>query len=379
MGISKKQWANPREYIVENAPETPFLFFSPDILRQVVNDFRSGFPGLVTYALKSNPSEEIVVVLDEIGLEGYDCASPFEINMIRSLSPKAAIHYNNPVRSPFEINYALDHGVKSYSVDSFSELQKLIDILPSGETEVAVRFKLPVAGAAYNFGAKFGATSEVAVELLKKTAQAGFVPSMTFHPGTQCIDPAAWESYIYEAVKIVRKAGVELARLNVGGGFPSHRLSGVIPELAPIFECIDKATQTAFGASRPALLCEPGRALVAESMTLASPIKALRDDDHVFLADGIYGSLAELALVGAIDRMEVMAPNGDLRKGESIPRIIFGPTCDSTDRLPGEFLLPDDLCEGDYLIVHGMGAYSTATNTRFNGYGVLSVQTVSTL
>jgi ornithine decarboxylase len=83
---------------------------------------------------------------------------------------------------------------------------------------------------------------------------------------------------------------VRIARLNVGGGFPSHRLNGVRPELEAIFALIDRvATEAAFGAARPALVCEPGRGIVAEAFA-GRRVKAVRDGEHVFLNDGVYGS-----------------------------------------------------------------------------------------
>ena len=190
MGLSKTIWTNPTEYLRNQQPENPVLFFAPSAAQAAARRFIDGFPGLVTYAVKSNPGEAMVENLAAAGIRGYDCASPFEIDLIRRLAPDAAIHYNNPVRARHEIAYAVARGVKSYSVDSASELAKLIEMVPAEGTEISVRFKLPVAGAAYNFGAKFGATVELAVDLLKTVAAAGYIPSMTFHPGTQCTDPA---------------------------------------------------------------------------------------------------------------------------------------------------------------------------------------------
>ena len=105
-------------------------------------------------------------------------------------------------------------------------------------------------------------------------------------------------------------------------------------------------------------------------------VKAVRDDTHVFLNDGVYGSLTELPLIGVIDRMEVLSPEGERRQGAAQGRIVFGPTCDSVDRLPGEIPLPADIAEGDFVIVQGMGAYSVVTNSRFNGFGELGMVTV---
>jgi len=378
MGLSKTIWANPSELLRAQKPENPVMFFAPTVLQATARRFIAGFPGLVTYAVKSNPDEMVVQNLVAAGIRGFDVASPHEIDMIRRLAPTAALHYNNPVRARAEIAHAVAADVKSWSVDSHSELAKLIEMVPAAGCEISVRYKLPVAGAAYNFGAKFGATVEVAAELLAKVAEAGFVPSLTFHPGTQCTDPMAWDAYIRAGAEICAMAGVKATRLNVGGGFPSHRLNEVTPQLEATFALIDRVATEAFGADRPALICEPGRGLVADAFTLAAKVKAVRDDAHVFINDGVYGALTELPMIGVIDRTEVISTEGQKRDGLTRERIVFGPTCDSVDRLPGELSLPCDLQEGDYLVFHGMGAYSTATNTRFNGFGdVLLATTLS--
>jgi len=379
MGLSKTIWTNPTEYLRNQQPEHPVLFFSPEAVQAAGRRFIDGFPGMVTYAVKSNPSEEVVENLIAAGLRGFDCASPFEIDLIRRLAPDAAVHYHNPVRSRAEIAHAVASDVKSWSVDSASELAKLIELVPSEGCEISVRFKLPVSGAAYNFGAKFGATAEAAVGLLRTVAEAGFIPSITFHPGTQCTDPEAWASYIVVAAEIAQQAGVTIARLNVGGGFPSHRLNGVLPDFEAIFDTIGRVTEEAFGADRPMLVCEPGRALCGDGFALAARVKAVRDDTHVFLNDGLYGAMFEFGQIGVIDRTDVLDPQGHRRTGALVGRIVFGPTCDSVDRLPGDVLLPTDLTEGDFVIWQGMGSYSTVTNSRFNGFGELGLATVLSL
>jgi ornithine decarboxylase len=379
MGVSKTIWTNPTEFLRVNRPENPVLFFSPSALQATARRFIDGFPGMVTYAVKSNPEEVVIENLLAAGLRGFDVASPFEMRLIRRLAPDAAMHYNNPVRSRAEIAVAVEMGIKSYSVDSASELAKLIELVPAEETEITVRFKLPVGGAAYNFGAKFGATADLATELLRKVAEAGFIPSLTFHPGTQCTEPSTWEAYIRTAAQIADDAGVAIARLNVGGGYPSHRLKDAPPDLEAIFAMIDTVATEVFGDNRPILICEPGRGLCGDAFSVATRVKAVRDEAHVFLNDGVYGSLFELPMIGVIDRTEVLASDGKRRSGEDLPRIVFGPTCDSVDRLPGELLLPGDIEEGDFLIFHGMGAYSTVTNTRFNGFGELGLATVLSL
>ena len=368
MGRSEIFWTNARDYLTAQTPERPVLFFSSQKLHQAAEGFLSGFPGLVTYAVKANPAGEVLANLMAAGIRAFDVASPQEIEAVRALMPEAELHYNNPVRSRSEIRLAVRHRVKSYSVESHSELAKLAELVPTDGVEVAVRFKLPVAGASYDFGSKFGATPDAAAELLRQVAGLGFVPSLTFHPGTQCVEAEAWVAYIKAAGDICQRAGVDIARLNVGGGFPSHR-SGIAPDHGRIFEAIEQATRDTFGEMAPSLLCEPGRAMVAEAYALGVRVKAVRDDRDIFLNDGIYGALAEFPLLGALSRMRIISAEGVVRAGPLIKRPVFGPTCDSVDRLPDGVALPSDLAEGDYLIIEGMGAYSTVTNTRFNGYG----------
>ncbi len=378
MTLTRPFHQNPRAYLIAEEPDEPVLFLSPETLHATARDFVEGFPGLVTYAVKANPAEAVLGNLLAAGVTAFDVASPAEIALVRSLAPRAALHYNNPVRSRAEIEMAVNQGVVSYSVDDRGELLKLARAVPRGR-EVAVRFKLPIAGAAYDFGEKFGTSPKVAADLLAEVVRLGYRTALTFHPGTQCTDPQAWAAYIDRARDIAWAAGVTLERLNVGGGFPARRMRGEAPPVDAIFEAIARATREAFGAHPPELVCEPGRAMVAEAVSLALRIKAMKGQGQVYLNDGIYGALAEQPIMGMTDRLRVLSPDGTERRGAATPRLLWGPTCDSLDRIPGEVPLPADMVEGDYLLIDGMGAYSTATVTRFNGYGGLTLATVRDL
>ncbi|KIC12910.1 ornithine decarboxylase [Leisingera sp. ANG-M1] len=367
-------WLSPESHLARSAPDHPILYFSPRVLHEVARRFRSGFPGLVTYAVKANPHPAVLSNLVAAGITAFDVASPAEMEAVRAASPDAVMHYNNPMRSEAEIAAGIEHGVASWSVDELSELEKL-DAVPRS-CELAVRFALPVAGAAYDFGSKFGAAPEEAVELLKQVAAKGWTPALCFHPGTQCEDEAAWVEYIHAAKKIVDEAGVQIARLNVGGGFAANR-DGEAPDLEKVFAAIEKAADKAFGADRPILICEPGRAMVSESFTLAARIKGMRKDGEVvFLNDGIYGGLVDIRDMGLPGRVEVVSSDGKHRAGDRQPRVVFGPTCDSLDRLPDGLPLPCDAATGDYVLFPGLGAYSSAMSTQFNGYGLSDVATV---
>ncbi|WP_299848555.1 type III PLP-dependent enzyme [uncultured Roseovarius sp.] len=369
-------WPDPRAHILRHRPDTAMVYFCPAVLQATARRFQQGFDGLVTYAVKANAGEEVLTNLVAAGIRAFDVASPREMYAVRAVCPDAVLHYHNPVRSPEEVAVAVALGVTSYSVDCARELDKLSGV-PAG-AEMSVRLALPVAGAAYDFGEKFGVGPDQAIELLSAVVARGFTPSVTFHPGTQCADPTAWASYIKVVGEVARTAGVTLARLNVGGGFAAHRI-GAAPDLEAIFDHIRAEVDAVFGEDAPALVCEPGRAMVADAFTLATRVKALRSDGSVFLNDGIYGGLFEMRDIECTDRVTVLTEEGVWRGGAMQARIVFGPTCDSIDRLPDALLLPQEMAEGDYVLFAGMGAYSRSLTTQFNGYGLGAPVTVAAL
>ncbi|MCP1168504.1 type III PLP-dependent enzyme domain-containing protein [Limimaricola litoreus] len=353
----------PEDWLARHGGETAVLLHCPGALAARHARFRRGFPGAVTYAVKANPDAALIAALVQGGMTAFDVASPAEMALVRGISPQAVLHYHNPVRSRAEIAAGIAAGVASWSVDDMGELDKLVACGVAPDTEIAVRLKLPVAGAAYDFGAKFGAEPDLAQALLARAAAGGFRVSMTFHVGTQCADPDAWTAYMQACAQAARKAGVRLSRLNVGGGFPSGR-DGAEPALEPIFAAIAGGV-SAFDEA-PALVCEPGRALVADAMAYAVRIKARRGA-ALYLSDGIYGGLSECPSIG-MPRVDLVT-EGARATAAPRPFALWGPTCDSLDRLPGETLLPGCAGEGDWLLFRSAGAYLVGVTTCFNGYG----------
>jgi len=370
MSITAPIWRTPTAYLAAERPDAPVLFFAQDVLSARAGRFLDGFPGLVTYAVKCNSEPMVAMTLIAAGVRAWDVASPAEIALIRGLDPQAALHYHNPAKSRGEIAFALAQGVRTFSMDSLAELEKLAAAAGDARIEASVRFKLPVAGAAYDFGAKFGAEPAKAAALMRRAAELGMDVSLTFHPGTQCTDAQAWCAYIARAAEIAREAGVAPMRLNVGGGFPAAMYGDDYP-LEPLFDAIGAAARAAFGHDVPPLVCEPGRSMVADCMKLAARVKLVREDGAVFLNDGVYGALDEFPVLGRTHSFTVLRPDGTPRTGAARPTVFFGPTCDSVDRLPGAPPAPADIAEDDYVLFDAMGAYGSVTATGFNGYGAM--------
>ena len=212
--------------------------------------------------------------------------------------------------------------------------------------------------------------------LLKGVAQAGYQAAMTFHVGTQCTDYSAWDHYISTCKDIAQRAGLTLSRLNVGGGFPARR-DGAVPDLIAVFDQITSSVHRAFGHKPPKLVCEPGRALVSEYHQLLVRVKGRKANNILYINDGIYGAMAEWRDIGPVKRLEIMRPSGEALTNQTDAFTVFGPTCDSLDRLPDTVALPHIIQDGDYILISGMGAYSNFTCTPFNGYGAVHRVTIA--
>jgi ornithine decarboxylase len=360
-------------------PDEPVFCFSAAALESSYAAFRKGFPGRVSFAVKSNPSREVLATLARAGLEHWDVASVQEMAAVHAVSPRAHFHYHNPVKSRREIFDAYHrYGCRRFAADAREEVAKIAEIVgQDASVEIAVRFVLPRdrSASAHDFSTKFGAPEHTAAELLRDIAQRGFVPVLTFHPGSQSRDPAVYVRHIEAAHRIATAAGVQVRTLNVGGGFPArYPLSRPAP-LGDFFGAIADAAVRCFGKdAAPQLECEPGRGLVASSMSLLTRVKLVcSDGDDIFLNDGVYGGLMEFMQVP-----ELQPPYRAIRDGRLIDGPVkawktFGPTCDPLDVLPARLDLPAGLREDDYVEFGMLGAYGIATSTRFNGYGAHEV------
>lgn len=369
----------------EKQSEEAVFCFSAGTLRNRLRTFMDGFTGLVSYAVKSNPSRQVIATLAAAGLKHWDVASVHEIALVRSVAPDAQFHYHNPVKSRREITEAYHkYGCRRFAVDCREELQKIADVAGSDTSlEIAVRFVLPRerTSSAHDFSTKFGAPEHIAIALLQDAQSRGYVPVLTFHPGSQSRDPHTYVRHIEAAARIARTAGVHIGKLNVGGGFPVFYPNSRPAPLASFFTAIADATTRFFGkGTEPELECEPGRGLVATCMSLLTSVKLVcTDGDDIFINDGVYGGLMEFMQVPELQPPHRVIRAGAIVEGETKSWKVFGPTCDPLDVLPARLDLPVALKDGDYIEFGTLGAYSIATSTLFNGYGsheVIPVETV---
>jgi ornithine decarboxylase len=321
------------------------------------------FPGDVLYAVKCNDHPAVLRALWDGGVRHFDTASLGEIELVRRVLPDAECHFMHPVKSEAAIAraYAI-HGVRSFVVDHRDELDKLIHAT-GGANDLAlyVRLAVPGEGAVLALTGKFGCAVAEAVELVRRARVHARIVGLTFHVGSQCLDPQAYARALRLCAEVVAQAG-PVDRIDVGGGFPG-RYRGDEPPFPAFVDVITKAMARHGLSAR--LQCEPGRALVADGASVLARVE-LRRGTSLYLNDGVYGNLAELRWVGPVFPIRRV---GDREDHETAAFDLFGPTCDSIDSMPGPHDLPADIRAGDWLEVGQMGAYSNALRTGFNGFG----------
>ena len=348
-------------------PSYPVYCIHPEVLRATAKRFVDSFPGRVLYAIKCNPHPKILQILYDSGVRHFDTASLPEIAQVREQFRDAGAYFMHPVKARAAIKTAYEvYGIRHFVVDHSTELTKVLDETGGEGVTVIVRVATPAAGAAYDLSKKFGVRPNDAADILKEAKSWGCQTGLAFHVGSQCLVPRAYKTALDIVGDILEAAKVDLHMLDVGGGFPAAYQGVQMPPLESYMDEINGGLKQLDLRHDCVVMCEPGRAIVADGMSLVTQV-LLRKEDQVYINDGIYGSLSEM--VTARVQMPVRAIR--LKGGMSTTNMDFtiaGPTCDSLDILPFTFHLPDDLDEGDWIEIGMVGAYGNALRTNFNGF-----------
>jgi ornithine decarboxylase len=263
------------------------------------------------------------------------------------------------------------YGVRHFLVDQLSGLDDLAHEVPVADCVVFARMAVHHGSAAFDLSSKFGARAADVPDLLRAISRAGAEPGLAFNVGSLVSDPGAYVQGLKAARSVLEALDFEVAWMDIGGGFPAERGAVPAPPLTQYFDMIRQALSQLPLATGAQVLGEPGRALAAPGVSLLLEVLA-RKESSIYLNDGVYGALWELRFYEdsswlRVDVWRDGAPvAADSTELESFT--VFGPTCDSVDVLPSALRLPATLQRGDYLHIHGMGAYSLAGRTRFNGH-----------
>src|SRR5690349_1196554 len=356
------------------APDEPVILNRPHAAARAARFFVEKFPGKSLYAVKANPSPDLLRILWDAGVTHYDVASIGEVRMVHEVLPQAVLCFMHPVKAEEVIAEAYSaHGVRTFSLDTLEELEKIVratskDGVPASDLNLLVRIRVSSEHAKLSLASKFGADPRDVSALLMAARQAADALGICFHVGSQAMTPAAFA----EAMALVRNAIVDAAVtvdiVEVGGGFPSS-YPGMEPRpMETYFPVIHSAFEALPSSYSAELWCEPGRALCAEYASVLVRVEKRRGDE-LYINDGAYGALFDAAHIGW--RYPVRLVREQDSHTRPMQFSFYGPTCDDLDRMAGPFELPGDVGVGDYIEIGMLGAYGCAMRTQFNGFGVV--------
>lgn len=367
-----ERFASAAELVAVRKPERPVVCARPHAAARAARWFIDNFKGDVAYAYKANSSVFLIGALYGAGVRHFDVASLPEIEDAATI-PGATLHFMHPVKSREAIRRAYhEHGLRSFALDTEDELRKIVDETagpagPARDLVLFVRIAVPAINSRIPLERKFGSSGQKAARLLVKVRQVAAELGITFHVGSQTMTPDAFVNALAEVQRLIGKAGVVVDRLDVGGGFPSTYPGMQPAPLARFLSAIEEGVDKLPVRDNVRLMCEPGRALVAEAESLIVRVEARRGND-LFINDGGYGVLFDAAHLGWVYPARLISRDAAAAE-PLIPYELWGPTCDSIDHMKGPFLLPACVKEGDYLEIGNVGAYGRAIAGDFNGYG----------
>ena len=365
-----QKFKSVEELINQLKPEKPVYCIRKKSVLTASNFFQKNFPGEILYAVKTNPHPVIIKTLIESGINQFDVASVEEIKQVRKFSSSAKCSFMHTIKSPESIKRAyFEFGIKTFSLDTKEELIKIINNTDNAkDLELFVRITVSNEHAEIDLSKKFGALNSEALGLLRLAKQYAKKVGLSFHVGSQCMHPISYAKGITEIGNIIKKTKIIPDYINVGGGFPSIYPDLVPDNLIAYFNEIKKSLENLKIENMPKIICEPGRALVAESGSTIVRVN-LRKKQNLYINDGTYGTLFDAGTPNIVYPSKMIKENSSKIISKKMTAFsFFGPTCDSMDYMKGPFVLPNNIRENDYIELGQLGAYGLTFRTHFNGF-----------
>jgi len=365
--------------IATQRPVQPVTLLRPHAADRAARFFAEKFPGRSLYAVKANPSPDLLRILWNAGITHYDVASIGEVRLVAETLPGAVQCFMHPVKAEEVIAEAyFSHGVRTFSLDTMDELEKIVratstDGEAATDLNLLVRIRVSSDHAKLSLASKFGAEPSEMKQLLMAARQASDALGICFHVGSQAMSPAAYAEALARVRDAIVEAAVTVDIVDVGGGFPSVYPGMEPPALEHYFAVIHAGFEALPISYSAELWCEPGRALCAEYASVLVRVEKRRGSE-LYINDGAYGALFDAAHIGW--RYPVRLIRDRDSQTRSMEFSFYGPTCDDLDHMAGPFELPADVGPGDYIEVGMLGAYGCAMRTGFNGFGVTGTETV---
>ena len=305
----------------------------------------------------------------EVGY-GVDCASPAEMRLALASGFKSSdILYANTMKGAEDLKAAIGLGVGRTTVDSVEGVEQLHAERQGSDTEAIVRIAVDDTGSRSPFSVKFGAHRHEWRQVMDAiSALKVRFGGVSFHVGSASGSTTAWSDAIRRCREFQQVCKIQrIPTLDIGGGFLPNGwhfaqvAQGIVSALAE--------WRASNEASAPeSVIAEPGRFFSAPVETLIVPImfkKESTDRVRYVLDDSVYGQFSGIVYDHAKPAWRLW--NGRPRPTGTKQALFFGRTCDSLDLIATQDNAPQYKV-GDRFVFPWMGAYTSASATRFNGF-----------
>ena len=365
-----QKFKSVEELVNQLRPDKPVYCIRKKSILSASKFFQKNFPGKILYAVKTNPHPEVIKTLLKSGINQFDVASVEEIKAVRKFDQVSKCSFMHTIKSREDISEAyFKYGVKTFALDTKDELIKIIESTSNAkDLELFVRVAVSNEHAEIDLSKKFGAINSEAAGLLRLVKQHSKKIGLSFHVGSQCMHPISYSKGISEIANIIKKTKIVPDYLNIGGGFPTIYPDLIPPSLESYFDEIKKGLENLKIEKLSEIICEPGRALVAESGSTIVRVN-LRKKQKLYINDGTYGTLFDAGTPNIVFPSKMIKDNSNKIISKKLTAFDFyGPTCDSMDYMKGPFLLPNNIKENDYIELGQLGSYGLTFRTQFNGF-----------
>lgn len=353
--------------------EQPFFIVNLKEVIQKINLWRESLPQVEPfYAVKCNPDDIIIKLMVSMGI-GFDCASKNEISkVVSSGALPDKIIFANPCKMTEQIKYARSNDIDLMTFDSSHELYKIKLYHPSAR--LVIRIQTDDSKSRCQFNCKFGVSIDNSLDQVKDLLhQAKFmdldIVGVSFHVGSGCEDESVYRTALMDCKKVcdmAKEIGFDINLVDIGGGFPGDNNDKFL-KMASV---INSGISEFFSDGRVKFIAEPGRYFVTSAYTLVTSVinkKIIKtpEDKHIvyYLSESVYGSFNNIIFDHA--KLELLPFNE--RNEKQYDCTIFGPTCDSMDKIATNCKLPD-LSIGEVIYIENAGAYTIAASSNFNGF-----------
>ncbi len=354
---------------------TPLYVYSRATLERhwhAFDDALAGREHLVCYAVKANSNLAVLNLLARLG-SGFDIVSGGELQrVLQAGGDPRKIVFSGVGKLPAEIDTALEVDILCFNVESEAELECLAEIASARGTTARVSFRVnpdvdakthPYISTGLKEN-KFGIAYTEAERIYRRAAELDGIEvvGMDCHIGSQLTELAPFIDALdrlLELIERLRKHGIEISHLDLGGGL-GIRYRDEAPPLPADWASALGERLARFGGT---IIIEPGRAIAGNAGILLTRVNYLKQspDKNFAVVDAAMNDLIRPALYGAWQAIIPVA-----EKSPAPPRVydVVGAVCESSDFLGKDREL--SLAPGDLLAVRSAGAYGFGMASNYN-------------